>query len=156
MAIFYHLINFWPLEKIVITKSGLLAGIRGSYLEFPDNFIHIILQNRFVLWMYPLIVRSNFNSLLNSLWNTFPISSCFVLFSLCTSFLYSLIIIIIIIISLEFFTSALADGLSLEFEWQQGSSSFLDFSQYSGRSQLRCCLVGLHSSFNFQVLQSLL
>ena len=34
-----------------------------------------------------------------------------------------IIIIIIIIYLLEFFTSALADGLSLEFEWQQVSSS---------------------------------
>ena len=33
------------------------------------------------------------------------------------------IIIIIIIYSLEFVTSALADGFSLEFEWQQVSSS---------------------------------
>ena len=41
----------------------------------------------------------------------------------------------IIIIPLEFFTSALADGLSLEFEWQQVSASLLDSSQYAGRSQ---------------------
>ena len=34
-------------------------------------------------------------------------------------FLGQIIIIIIIIYSLEFFTSALPDGLSLEFEWQQ-------------------------------------
>ena len=40
------------------------------------------------------------------------------------------IIIIIIIYSLEFFTSVLADGLSLEFEWQQLSSSLQDSSQY--------------------------
>ena len=46
-----------------------------------------------------------------------------------------IIIIIIIIYSLEFFTSALADGLSLEFECQQVSSSLQDSSQYSGRSQ---------------------
>ena len=32
---------------------------------------------------------------------------------------------IIIIYSLEFFTSALADGLSLEFEWQQVSRTLL-------------------------------
>ena len=44
-------------------------------------------------------------------------------------------IIIIIIYSLEFFTSALADGLSLEVESQQVSSSLQDSSQYSGRSQ---------------------
>ena len=36
---------------------------------------------------------------------------------------------------LEFFTPVLADGFSLEFEWQQVSSSLQDSSQYSGRSQ---------------------
>ena len=34
----------------------------------------------------------------------------------------------------EVFTSASTDGLSLEFERQQVSSSFQDSSQYSGRS----------------------
>ena len=46
-----------------------------------------------------------------------------------------IIIAIIIIHSLELFTSALADGFSLESEWQQVSSSLQDSSQYSGRSQ---------------------
>ena len=46
-----------------------------------------------------------------------------------------IIIIIIIITSWEFFTSALADGLSVEFEWQQVSSSLQDSSQYSSRSK---------------------
>ena len=36
-----------------------------------------------------------------------------------------IIIIIIIIYALEFFTSVLADGLSLEFEWQQVSRTLL-------------------------------
>ena len=60
---------------------------------------------------------------------------------------FSIIIIIIIIIySLElFFTSAIADGLSQEFEWQQVSSS-LQNSLYSGRSQLGSSLNGLHMS----------
>ena len=49
--------------------------------------------------------------------------------------IYSAVIIIIIIYSLEFFTSALADGLSLENEWQQVSSSLQDSSQYSGHLQ---------------------
>ena len=43
-------------------------------------------------------------------------------------------IIIIIIIFWEFFTPALADGFSLDFEWQQVSSSLQDPSQYSDRS----------------------
>ena len=57
--------------------------------------------------------------------------------------------------SLEFFTSALADGFSLEFELQQVSSSLQDSSQNSGRFQLCCRLDGLHSYANFQVLQAL-
>ena len=65
------------------------------------------------------------------------------------------IIIIIIIHSLELFTSALADGFSLESEWQQVSSSLQGSSYYSGLSQKRCRLDGLHPSANFQVLQSL-
>ena len=49
--------------------------------------------------------------------------------------LFIIIIIIIIIIYLfEFFTSVLADGLSLEFEWQQIFPSLQDYSRYSGRS----------------------
>ena len=42
------------------------------------------------------------------------------------------IIIIIIIIPYEFFNPAVADGLSLESEWQQAPSSLPDSSQYSG------------------------
>ena len=45
------------------------------------------------------------------------------------------VIIIIIIYSLEFFISALADELSLEFEWQQVFLSLQDYSQYSDRCQ---------------------
>ena len=43
--------------------------------------------------------------------------------------------IIIIIHSFELFTSAIADGFSLESEWQHVSSSLQDSSQYSGRSK---------------------
>ena len=44
------------------------------------------------------------------------------------------VIIIIIIIPWEFFTSAIAGGLSLESEWQQVSSGLQNSSQYSNRS----------------------
>ena len=54
----------------------------------------------------------------------------------------------------EFFTSVLADGLSLEFEWQQVSSGLQDSSQYSGWSQQCCSLVKLDSSLDFQYFQS--
>ena len=61
----------------------------------------------------------------------------------------------IIIIIIEFFTPGLADGFSLEFEWQQVSSSLQDSSQSSGRPQQCCSLDTLHPSANFQVLQAL-
>ena len=66
-----------------------------------------------------------------------------------------IIIIIIIIHLFEFFSSALADGFPLEFEWQQISSSLQDSSQYSGRSQQCCSFDSLHQSCYFQILQSL-
>ena len=43
-------------------------------------------------------------------------------------------IFIIILLLWKFFTPALADGPSLEFEWQQVFSSLQDSSQYSGWS----------------------
>ena len=54
----------------------------------------------------------------------------------------------------EFFTSVLADGLSLEFERHQFFSSLQDSSRYSGRYQYCCSLDGLQSFSKFQVLQS--
>ena len=59
------------------------------------------------------------------------------------------IIIIIIIIPWEL-TPVSAGGLSLESEWQQVSSFFLDFSQYAGRPQ-QCCSLG--SSTDFRLFQ---
>ena len=56
-------------------------------------------------------------------------------FAVPANLLLLLIIIIIIIHSLESFQSVLAGGFSLESERQQVSSSLLDSSQYSGRSQ---------------------
>ena len=55
----------------------------------------------------------------------------------------------------EFFTSALANGLSLEPERQQVSSNLRVSSQYSGRSQQYCSLDRLQSTSYFQVLHSL-
>ena len=63
-----------------------------------------------------------------------------------------IIIIIIIINPWEFLTSALADGCSLKFEWQQVTSSLQDSFQYSGRSQQCSSLDCLHSSSYFQIL----
>ena len=55
----------------------------------------------------------------------------------------------------EFFPAALTDGLSVEFEWQEVSSSLQDPSQYSSRSQYCCSLNGNHSFSYLHTLQSL-
>ena len=64
-----------------------------------------------------------------------------------------MIIIVIIFLIWEFFTSALADGLSLESEWQQVSSGLKDSPQYFGRSQQYRSLDGLCSSSDSQFFQ---
>ena len=55
----------------------------------------------------------------------------------------------------EFFTSGLADGLSLKFVWRKVSLSIQDSSHYSSQFQLYSSLDGLHLSSYFEVLQSL-
>ena len=64
------------------------------------------------LCIYNLLVWSNLNFLHISHWLTLSTQSCLVLYSLCANLLHSLIIIH----SLELFTSALADGFSLKSE----------------------------------------
>ena len=71
---------------------------------------------------------------------------------------WNIIIIIIInnnnnILLCEFFTPGLADGLSLESEWQQVSSCLQDSSQYSIRPERYSSLDYLHSFFDFHILQ---
>ena len=63
-------------------------------------------------------------------------------------------LILLLFTHLEFFTSVLADGFSLESEWQPVSSSLQDSSQDSGHSQQCCHLDSLYLSANFQVLKA--
>ena len=53
----------------------------------------------------------------------------------------------------EFFTTTLADGLSLESEWQQISSGLQDSSQYYDRPQQCCSLNDIRSFLDFQILE---
>ena len=65
----------------------------------------------------------------------FVLLFCFFVFAFCFLLPFTRFGIIIIITPLEFFTSTLPDGFSLEFAWQQVSSSLQDSSKYSGRFQ---------------------
>ena len=89
-------------------RSGLLAWIRWSVCMLKS---HRSLCKSFS-WtgagfcIYHLFVWSNWNLLYISQWTTLPNQSCLALYSFCA------IIIIIIIIPQEFFTSVLADSKS--------------------------------------------
>ena len=65
---------------------------------------------------------------------------------------FVLLLLLFLFALLEFLTSVLSDGFSLEFVWQQVSSSLQDSSQYSGRSQQCCHLDSLYPSAIFQII----
>ena len=110
--------NFSPLSKTLgtVPSASITIGITVTF-NFYSFFFYISFK------YLPL----------------FSLSLVFILWSAGTAkstirqvfFLF----IIIIIYSLEFFTSVLADGFSLEFGWQQVPSSLQISPQYSGRSQ---------------------
>ena len=108
------------IDKIVtfMFHSFFNSLARSRYLSFFS------LSFRFILWS-----AGTAKSTILQIFFFF----CWLLWGLV--FWPGIIIIIIIIYSLEFFTSALVDGLSLEFEWQQVSPSLQNSSQYSGCSQ---------------------
>ena len=56
------------------------------------------------------------------------------IYNLLLLIIYYYDLLLLLFTPLEFFTSVLTDGLSLEFEWQQAFSSLQDSFQDSGRS----------------------
>ena len=109
---------------LIIMRSGLLDGISWSVCILKSHWSLCELFSRTCagLCIYHLFEWSNWNFLHISQWIILPTQSSLALYSFCAT-------------PLEFFTSALADGLSLEFEWQQVTSSLQDSSQYSDRSK---------------------
>ena len=118
-----------------------MVSVRRFISEFPKPWINPSVT----LPKAPITIGNNATFLSHSFFNSLARSMNLSFFLL--SFNYTLLLLL-----LEFFTSAYADGLLLEFEWQQVSSSLHDSSQYSGRSQQCCSLDGLPMSSNFQVL----
>ena len=119
------MIFHWGLS---VSKSLQVFSTLLSIPSVPNNIVVWIVSSRSLI--------SKFSSPFNNPLVTVPKAPITVGIIVTFGF-HSFIIIIIIIItcSLEFFTSVLADDLSLEFEWQQVSTSFQDSSQYSDRSQ---------------------
>ena len=142
---------------LIIIRYGLWAEIRWSVCisKSHRNLWVSFSRKGAGLCIYHLLAWSNLNFLHISQWITLPTLTCLALYSFCANLMHSLIMWLIIIPPLEFFTSVLADDFSLEFEWQQVSSSLQNLSQYSGRPQQCCRLDSLYPSANFQVLQAL-
>ena len=138
---------FFLLLLLIIIRSGLLAEIRWSVCMSKSHrsFCVSFYRKAAGLCIYHLCVWSNFNFLHISHSIALPTQLCLILYSFCTNLLHSLIMWLIVsslsphslhlFTPLEFFISVLADGFSLEFEWQRVPSSLQDSSQYSGRSQ---------------------
>ena len=149
---------FW----LIIIRSGLLAEIRWYVCMSKSHRSLCVSFSRTGagLCIYHLLVWSNLNFLHISQWIALPTQSCLTLYFFCANLLHSLMWLIVSSLSphslhcyfvefclfslwlllllyslLEFFTSASADCFSLEFEWQQISSSLQDSSQYSVRFQ---------------------
>ena len=138
---------------LIIIRSGLLAKIGWSVcMSKPHRSLCVLFTTTGAgLYIYHLLVWSNFNFLHISLCIILPTPLCLVFYSFCANLLHSPYYMIPGFISftayyyyyyyyyyylfIRVFTSALADGLSLEFEWQQVSPSLQDSSQYFVRSQ---------------------
>ena len=109
---------------------------RSRYLSFFSPSFRFILWSvgtakstiLQILFLLLIIMRSGL--LAGIRWSVYMLKSHR---SLCKSFLL-LLLLLLLFTPLEFFISVLADGFSLEFEWQQVSSSLQDSSQDSGRS----------------------
>ena len=136
---------------LIIIRTRLLTEIRWYVCKYKSHRSLCVLfyWTNAGLCIFHLFVWWNLNFLNISQWITIPPHSCLVLYSFCANLLHSLIMRLLVeslsphnlhcqfvasYLFLEFFTSVLADGLSLEFELQQVSSSLQDSSQDSGRS----------------------
>ena len=131
LLLFYSFESFSHQRLMMAFRKSLSDNMSPQVYTTPLSIIAYF-KNAFV-WIVSSYSRvfqslSNISVILPSV----PITITIVI---TVTFVLLCFFIIIIIYSLEFFTSVLSDGLSLGFEWPQVSSSLHDSSQYSGRSQ---------------------
>ena len=126
---------------LTITKSGLLTAIKWSICISQSLRILCLSLSRTDSGSGSMVKLKFFCTIPNGLYSR-------------PTHIYSCTLVLLLFSPSDFFTSVLADGFSLEFEWQQVSSSLQDSSHDSGRSQQCCRLDSLYPSANFQVLQA--
>ena len=132
------------------TLLSILADLNNAVVWMVST--HPLISNSFSPCINPLVTvpRALITIILivtfmcHSFFNSLARSTCLSFFSFSFNFTLGSAgtakstikqIIIIIVIIIRVFIPALADGFTLEFEWQQISSSLQDSSQYSSRSQ---------------------
>ena len=140
------------LNNVVVWMVSTRSPTSNSSSPFSNALVPVPNAPITIGIIVTCMFHSFFNSLARSRYLSFSHSFSFILWSVGTA--KSTIIIIIIITPLEFFTSVLADGFSLEFEWQQVSSSLQDSSRDSGRSQQCCHLDSLYPFGKFHIFQA--
>ena len=149
LAVFNNAVVWMVSTRLPTSKSS--RPFNNPFVTVPKAPITIGIIVTFMFHsFFNSIARSGYLSFFShsfsfSLWSTGSEKSTLLQISL----------LFLLFTPLEFFTSTLTDGFSLEFEWQQISSSVQDTSQYSGRPQQCCRLDSLHPSANFPVLQAL-
>ena len=128
---FFFFFFFWWLSLSLVVWPRLRNLF---YLKILKNFCVLFSWMDSGLCIYHLFWWSNLNILHNSPGDQLfhKVVSTLIIFSRWfAAFAYYVIKSLLLFYSLEFFTAANADGFSLEFEWQQVSSSFQDSSQDS-------------------------
>ena len=82
---------------LIIMRSGLLAGIKWSVcmLKSHSSLCESFSRTGAGLWIYHLLVWSNWNFLHISLWITLLTQSCLALYSFCANLLHIILLIII-------------------------------------------------------------
>ena len=128
-AFFYVLLVAIFCSKIILIPLHLVVGMSSCDLPLLADriFFRCFGMSRFVYIVLPCLDIFLVFLLSPVLSGLFP--------RVLLSFSLGLIFLLLLFNPWEFFTSVLANGLSLEFERQQVSSSFQGSSQHSGRSQ---------------------
>ena len=121
------------VPKAPITNGIIVTFMFHTFFQFPSKVEVLILLFKFFQVYSVASWDSKVDNFANSLFFFFWLLLSLVFILLLLSLL--LLLLLLLFTPWEFFTAVLADGLSLEFEWQQVFSSLQDFSQYSSRYQ---------------------
>ena len=144
------------LNSVVIWMVLILPLISNSFSLLSKHFVTdprtpatIGITVTFIFyWYFGSLAKSKYLSI-------FLLSFVFTLWSARMANYTGWQVLLLLFTPIRVFHTSVSRWFLTKFEWQRVSSSLQDSSQYSDQSQQCSSLDGLHSSFYFQVLQSL-